>query len=103
MSIEDLKINTASSLFNMHGLDGTYTPVSGDAVSIKCFRALGEAVRDHDFQVSDTRTAVISVLVADVATPGFNDKIVIGSETYSVGAILGGDAAVWKLHCEVHD
>lgn len=102
MSLETMAAANAAAIFDMHGLAATYTTVAGVSSSISVIKQDGQSFAERDWQTSNARSAEIQVQKADIAAPAPNDKITIGSDTYTVRGLLPGSSAVWVLACEIH-
>ncbi|OPY78286.1 MAG: hypothetical protein A4E65_02309 [Syntrophorhabdus sp. PtaU1.Bin153] len=74
--------------------------VTYNAVSINAIVQYGiDPTQDFDngWQKSSAAEATIIVKVSDVASPQYQDTVVIGSTTYYVQRIVKGDAYTWTL------
>jgi hypothetical protein len=58
----------------------------------------GEDLEERSDSVA--ATAVLLVRVSDVANPTYRDAVVVGSDTWYVRSISGGDGHVWTLALE---
>jgi hypothetical protein len=102
-----LKADMTADLENIFDTDefaevATYTTKAGVAASVSVIRQDAQTIADRDWQTSNARSAVLQVKQADIAAPAPNDKITIGSDTYTVVGIMGGNGYLWFLGCEIH-
>jgi len=104
MGLQDDIAADAAAIFTTSefAVAATYTTKAGVATAVNVLRQEAETIADRDWQTSNARSALLQVKQADIAVPAPNDKITIGSDTYTVVGIMGGNGHVWVLGCEIH-
>lgn len=84
-------------------VSATYTPVVGEAVTVRCIVKSPDRVVDVYEASIHVPTALIDVQVADVEQPIAGDQITIGSSTYTVQGepVRDAEGLIWTLDVHV--
>ncbi len=87
--------------FFVMGEDATYTPASGDPITIKVMPRRPDEILDIGDTMIVTGTNVFELRVADIAAPAENDTITFKGKSYIVQGepqARDSDRLIWTLN-----
>jgi hypothetical protein len=70
--------------FAAFGVDATYTPTGGESVPVRVIARRPDAIVGLGETRIHAETATFEVRVSEVASPGPDDQLTVGSETFVV-------------------
>jgi len=95
MTLSEMITNDLARVFDTDEMAETVTYGGSEISAIVSHEA------DPDERDGGRAAAVIlRVKVSDVASPAYRDSVVIGSDTWRVKQVLGGDGNIWRLQLE---